>query len=176
MPGPRSAWPVVALEHCGCEESATGVSRGSPLRIIGAVVLRARMVGVDGREATQLFRFKIFALGTCSWQGLIVGGPALEQAPVGIGFRPTLAGHVFEALGLVLPRIEHQDVQQRLDQRALLLGDSLPAALAAAARPEQFLLCELAELADSELGEVLDPADLEGESYAVLGLGGGGPL
>ena len=166
-PGDPS-WPVVALESWGREEEATGVSRAPPLRIIGAVVLRARMVGIDGREATQLFRAKVFALGNCGWDGLIVGGPALEQAPVGVGFRPTLAGHVFEALGLVLPRVEQCDVQTRLDQHALLLEQEPPRPPVATAGPEQCMLSELAELAEAELGEVLNPADFSCETRAVL--------
>ena len=108
-------WPVFALEEWGSEEEATGVSRDAPLRIIGSVVLRLTLEGVDGRKVDQLFRFKVFALGCSSWHGFILGGPALEPPPVGLGYRPSLAGHVFEGLGIVMPRVEEHLVEGRMN-------------------------------------------------------------
>ena len=107
--------PIVTLEEWGEPDEATGVARGAPLRIIGSVVLLVVLLGIDGRRVEQPFRFKIFGAGCCGWRGLIIGGPALEQAPLGVGYRPSLAGHVFEKIGLVLPRLEESRVLSRVD-------------------------------------------------------------
>jgi len=118
----RGAEPpvVMALEEWGVVEEATGVAKEAPLRIVGSVVLYLTLRGIDHQVQQAPFRFKIFAEGSCAWRGLIIGGPALEQAPAGVGYRPSLAGHVFEKLGIVLPRLEEQAVLDRVDTYAFL--------------------------------------------------------
>lgn len=117
---------MLALEEWGGEDTAMGITKGAPVSIICAAVLRVTLVTVEGRKVPQLFRFKVFRFGTCGWKGLIVGGPALEQAPVGLGFRPSLAGHVLDALGVVLPRVEEPEVASRMCSFGCLFGAGPP--------------------------------------------------
>ena len=91
-PGHRD-WPLVAVETWGgavpggtCE-GATGVAVNSPLRVVGRITLKTRFLGMDGREGEVPVRFKVFKAGDCGWRGAILGAPALESGPRGLGRR-----------------------------------------------------------------------------------------
>ncbi len=107
-------WPV-DLERWRGTESVTGVARGQDLEIVGAAILPIIFKGLDGRTATQHMRFKIFGKGCCGWMGLIMGGPSLEDAPLGLGLRTHSGGHHIAALGLTVRRCEEAEVSERLD-------------------------------------------------------------
>ena len=86
------------------------------------------MTGKKDREI--LVRAKIIAKGCSTWQGLILGGRALDAVErSGLGFRPGANAHIFDALGVRLPRKEateeyvdhaypHVAVQKSLFERA----------------------------------------------------------
>ena len=114
------AWPLLALEHWGTRgfgeacENATGVATDSPLSIIGRCALTTVFIGIDGRQASVLARFKIFAAGSCMRKGAILGAPSLEPCPVGLGHKARPGCHSFEGLGLALLRLEQTCVNQRV--------------------------------------------------------------
>ena len=86
------AWPV-KFERWDDIGGAGGITVGRPLRIIGAVLLPVMFWGRRDRMVTQIMRFKIFAKGTCGWPGLVIGGPSLEQQPLGLGLMACSGGH-----------------------------------------------------------------------------------
>ena len=108
-------WPLVALQHWGANEDATGVAANSPLTIIGRCVLKTIFIGMDGRKATEFCAFKLFKAGCCGWKGAILGGPALESEPLGLGFQTKPHAHVLRRHGLALPHLEQSSVDRRMD-------------------------------------------------------------
>ena len=132
-------WPVQALEDWGSVEEASGVSRNAPLQIVGQVVLRLELRTVDDQRVMQPMRLKIFKWGCSAWDGLIIGAPALEAPPAGMGYRATLGGHVLDALGVTLPRLELPAVEQRIERTLAAIYDAVSspeaAARGGAARP-----------------------------------------
>eukprot|EP00972_Heterocapsa_arctica_P053840 7929159-Heterocapsa_arctica.AAC.1 len=45
-----AAWPLAGLEWWGSDSFACSVSKDAPLRILGIVLLRTTLRGIDGRE------------------------------------------------------------------------------------------------------------------------------
>ena len=113
-------WPV-RLERWAHPELVTGVAKGRGVQVIGAVVFPVVFKGDTQKEVVHLMRFKIFAKGGSSWNGLVVGGPSLELPPLGLGLRSHPGGHCLEALGLTLVRREAREVSRRLDEHFAVL-------------------------------------------------------
>jgi hypothetical protein len=97
-------------------ETVTGIARGAIVELIGAAVLRVKMLKLaETTGPTILVRCKVFAKGTSDWHGLILGASALEPAPQGLGHRVTQRAHAFEALGILMPRTEDREGKDRKD-------------------------------------------------------------
>ena len=107
LPG-DPAWPV-QLERWSSGDRVVGVVKGQSIEIVGAAVLPVVFLGVDGVRRERKLRFKILRKGSSTWAGLILGGPSLDAAPFGLGFRPALEGHYLDALGVCCRRWEVAD-------------------------------------------------------------------
>ena len=109
-------FPIVQLERWKRKEVITGVRKDAVIRIIGAAVLRIHLTTIAGKPGPQiLVRAKIFEAGASEFPGLILGGRALDCVEnSGLGFRPLKRAHVFEALGVLMPKLE--DVEGRPDK------------------------------------------------------------
>ena len=105
----------VQLERWGKRDHVTGVAKGHDLEIIGAAVIPITFVGITGMRKEERLKVKIFRKGCSGWTGLILGGPSLEPAPLGLGMVVTPCGHSFQALGLLCPRREEERISDRLD-------------------------------------------------------------
>ena len=88
-------WLLKSLQYWGgarqpgdSSEEGTGVAEGAPLQIVARVVLLTIFVGINGKKAVVPIYYKVFKKGHCKWKGAILGGPALEAAPAGLGFKP----------------------------------------------------------------------------------------
>ncbi|CAK9016059.1 unnamed protein product, partial [Durusdinium trenchii] len=94
--GPDSEkFPVAQLERWPQEE----------------VVMRVQMPDVNGQKVEEiLVRAKVIGKGLSTWQGLILGGRALDAVERGgLGFRPAASRHVFDGLGVKLLRKEEME-------------------------------------------------------------------
>ena len=125
VPADQSA--IVSFEKwSNTDDEANGVSKGG-LQIRGAVIFRVGFQGIGcSKRVERLFRFKILRKGCSTWPGLILGGPSLDPAPVGLGHVTSLAGHVFKTLGITVKREEEESVSSRLDSLCLLEESALP--------------------------------------------------
>ena len=83
-------FPIVQSEKWDKREQVTGVKRDAAIQVIGAVVLRVGLLQVTGKAGPSiLVRAKVFEKGASEFQGLILGGRALDcEANGGLGFRP----------------------------------------------------------------------------------------
>ena len=82
--------PIKRFEEWDDDEHLQGVAAGHPIRMIGQVVVGARLVEC-GKETGPLvyIRFKICALGSTDWAGIILGARALDCGERGgLGLRP----------------------------------------------------------------------------------------
>ena len=71
------------------------------------VVLRAQFVGVGAETGpTRDLYFKVLPKGTCSISGCLIGFPTLDVCPHGLGHSVVGTTHLFEELGVALPRLE----------------------------------------------------------------------
>ena len=131
IPAHSSEFPVAQLECWPKEEVVMGLANGAPINLKGAAVIRVTFPDVTGKKDREiLVRAKIIAEGCSTWQGLILGGRALDAVERGgLGFRPGANAHIFDALGVRLPRKEeteeyaehaypHVAVQKSLFERA----------------------------------------------------------
>ena len=93
-----------------------GLATGAPMKLKGAALLRVIFPDVGGKKAREvLVRAKVIANGGSTWHGLILGGRALDAvARGGLGFRSSATAHIFDGLGLRLPRKE--DMEEYTDQ------------------------------------------------------------
>eukprot|EP00435_Cladocopium_sp_Y103_P053296 s165_g17.t1 len=100
--------PVLATKP---EEVVMGLANGAPIKLKGAAVLRVTFPDVGGKKAREvLVRAKVIANGGSTWHGLILGGRALDAVERGgLGFRPGATAHIFDGLGLRLPRKEDME-------------------------------------------------------------------
>ena len=98
----HAEFPVVQLEKRPRPETVTGIAKGKPVLILGSVVLRVRLMQLSGKPASSIqMRFRILEKGACDWQGLIIGGRAIDcKENGGLGHRTTPHAHVFESLGI----------------------------------------------------------------------------
>ena len=117
-------FPVVQLEKWPVPECCTGISRGHDVPIIGAAVMRVKLLELGKDKGPEiLVRGKIFAKGTSDWLGLILGARALDCVERGgLGFRPSSGAHHFDRLGIAVPRTEkigygdqYKDLAFRMD-------------------------------------------------------------
>ena len=107
--GPDSEKFLVAqLERWLQEEVVMGLANDAPIKLKGAVVMRVQMPDVNGQKVEEiLVRAKVIGKGLSTWQGLILGGRALDAVERGgLGFRPAASCHVLDGLGVKLPRKE----------------------------------------------------------------------
>ena len=104
-------FPVAQLERWPKEEVVMGLANGAPIKLRGAAVLRVTFPDVGGKKAREvLVRAKVIANGGSTWHGLILGGRALDAVERGgLGFRPGATAHIFDGLGLRLPRKEDME-------------------------------------------------------------------
>ena len=123
-------FPVAQLEKWPKEEVVMGLANGAPIKLKGAAVLKVTLPDVNGKKSEEILaRAKVIDNGGSTWHGLILGGRALDAVERGgLGFRPAATAHIFDALGLTLPRKEemeeysdhaypHVAVQQSLFER-----------------------------------------------------------
>ena len=87
------------------------------------VDLRVELRTTSGERVLHVFRFRILRGGFTKPPFLLVGAPALDAPPLGIGHRPQLNGHYFPGLGITVPRKEADALQNKL----LAVGCTLPA-------------------------------------------------
>ena len=112
-------FPIIRFERWPYPEYVHGIASGAPVPLRGAVVLRVRLLegtsAESARDGPEIFvRCKIAAKGTSDWHGLILGGRALDcQAKLGLGFRPGPDAHIFDSLGIKVPRCEDNSRTRR---------------------------------------------------------------
>ena len=84
IPQGSDEYPVVALEKWKIPEHVEGVAAGKRVDLLGSVVFRAEMGYThDRRPVRELIRCKIFAAGTASFMGIILGGRTLDAVSQG---------------------------------------------------------------------------------------------
>ena len=90
IPADSSKFPVAQLECWPKEDVVMGLANGAPINLKGAAVIRVTFPDVTGKKDREiLVRAKITAKGCSTWQGLILGGRALDAVERGgLGFRP----------------------------------------------------------------------------------------
>ena len=128
-------WPLLGLQRWPearepwrvGNAAATTLSVGGELPIIGAVILNLVLVALDGRRVRVKPKLRIVAASHLRYYGLVIGGPTLEAAPLGWGFKPAIGAHVFAGLGISCIRLEDALVQQAAERGPsgpALWGDS----------------------------------------------------
>ena len=73
----------------------------------------------DEKHPFRDLYFKVLPKGSCSMSGCLVGFPVLDCEPHGLGHRVTEGAHVFDELGVALPRGElgrRADMRESLDR------------------------------------------------------------
>ena len=95
-------WPLAYLAHWDRDSSASSVAGESDLRVCGLVDLRVELRTTSGERVMHVFRFRILRGGFTKPPFLLVGAPALDAPPLGIGHRPQLNGHYFPGLGITV--------------------------------------------------------------------------
>ncbi|MDA8584259.1 hypothetical protein N9L68_08480 [bacterium] len=91
-------WPLAHLAHWGRYSAASSVAGEADLRIFGLVDIRLELRVTDGSGALHVFRFLRGGLENPLF--LLVGAPAIDSPPLGIGHRPLLHGHIVPGLGV----------------------------------------------------------------------------
>merc|ERR1712039_44156 len=81
---------------------------------MGMVDLRLTFEGLDGTKALKVFRLRLLRGGWDKSPLIILGAPALDAPPLGIGHRPTLQGHYLPGLDLAVKRLEADAVAAKL--------------------------------------------------------------
>ena len=87
-------WPLAGLYSWGYDSPANSASRDGELRVRGVVWLRIAFIGRCGRREVRCLEFRCFRRGCGRGIGLALGGPALDPAPIVLGFEPQLDGHL----------------------------------------------------------------------------------
>ena len=65
-------FPIAQFERWPVRETVTGIARGAIVELIGAAVLRVKMLELGKTTGpTVLVRCKVFAKGTSDWHGLM---------------------------------------------------------------------------------------------------------
>ncbi|CAK0865466.1 unnamed protein product, partial [Prorocentrum cordatum] len=107
-------WPIAGLMHWGRDSKASSVADKGDLKIRGMVDLRLAFDGLDGTRVVRVFRLRLLRGGWDRPLLIILGAPALDTPPLGIGHRPTLQGHYLPGLGITVKRAEADAVQAKL--------------------------------------------------------------
>ncbi|CAK0840013.1 unnamed protein product, partial [Prorocentrum cordatum] len=107
-------WPIAGLMHWGRDSKASSVADKGDLKIRGMVDLRLAFEGLDGTRVVRVFRLRLLRGGWDRPFLIILGAPALDAPPLGIGHRPTLQGHYLPGLGITVKRAEADAVQAKL--------------------------------------------------------------
>jgi len=105
-------WPF-QLERWQDPRPVRGLAQNVILKVLGAVVLSVEFMGPAGLVAVQMFKFKIFRTGHCTWKGLVIGAPSLRS--LGLGLHTNGGGLYLEHLKMTLDRCEEQETRQKLD-------------------------------------------------------------
>ena len=122
-------WPLAGLYSWGHDSPANSASRDGGLQVRGTVWLRIAFIGLCGRREVRCLEFRCFRRGCGQGIGLTLGGPALDPAPLGLGFKPRLDGHQMSSLGdLLLPRAEAGTIQRGLEGARIASVMPLPRA------------------------------------------------
>jgi len=108
---PKDArYPVVALERWPDPEYVVGISRTDPVPIIGSAIIRVEFPDMQkpGKNGpTAQIRVKIFPNNLTTFQGLLLGAPALEPTWLGgLGFQPCWDCFYYEALDVSCARMD----------------------------------------------------------------------
>eukprot|EP00435_Cladocopium_sp_Y103_P042487 s1035_g11.t1 len=111
VPPDSPKFPVAQFESWPKEEVVMGLANGAPIKLTGVAVLRVAFLDVGGKKDREiLVRAKVIAKGCSTWHGLILGGRALDAVERGgLGYRPGANAHIFDALGVRLPRKEETE-------------------------------------------------------------------
>ena len=115
-------WPIAGLMHWGRDSKASSVADQGDLKIRGMVDLRLAFVGLDGRRVLRVFRLRLLRGGWEKPLMVILGAPALDAPPLGIGHRPTLQGHFLPGLDITVSRLEAGAVEAKLVSIAAVFG------------------------------------------------------
>ena len=100
-------YPVVGAQRFISQPRIDGVAAGSPITVKYSIVLRAEFVPAGAKNGpVRALYFTVFPKGTCQVPGVIVGFPALDCEPSGLGWQVQHTVHTFRALGVSLPRLE----------------------------------------------------------------------
>ena len=150
-----------------------------PIR--GSVDLRLELRGTDGSAVMVVFRLKILRGGWDKPHFLLLGAPALDAPPLGLGHRPLLHGHYFPALGLTVERKEAIEVQSKLlsigavfsdAQRGRFEAGAVGAPLWTADKVSQWPLCLVGAPPPEPLGSECDvvmsaPCEIGAPAYSA---------
>ena len=96
--------PIVALEKWKEAEAIRGVGAGSVVPLLGAVVLRVKMLELGKNDGPDiLIRFKITKQGGTDWVGIILGARALDCVKRGgLGHVAADNAHLMQRLGIAM--------------------------------------------------------------------------
>ena len=99
---------IAQLEKWPLQECVQGLAKSSPVDLKGGAVLRVALVDMSGQKSKSiLVRVKICAVGTVGFNGLILGGRALDCVERGgLGHVTSRKAHVLSSIGIYLPRKE----------------------------------------------------------------------
>ena len=101
-------YPIVTLEKYEEPSSVVGVG-GDVMYSTYGCVLRAEFVrqsikpGSEHNPTRDLY-FKVLPRGCADVAGILLGYPALDAAPYGLGLQPTESTHFFKEVGINMPR------------------------------------------------------------------------
>ena len=107
-------WPLASLAHWNRDSTASSGAGEADMRVCGLVDLRLELRTTNGGRSLHVFRFRIMRGGFDKPPFLLIGAPALDAPPLGIGHRPLLGGHYFPGLGITVARKEADAVQAKL--------------------------------------------------------------
>ena len=117
-------WPIVrGPMHWGEDQQASSIASKGDLVVMGMVDLRLRfrekpIFDFPGASAEKVFRFRILRDGWDMPDMFVLGAPALDASPAGIGHVPQPRGHHFAGLGhggITVPRLEAEAVRERFE-------------------------------------------------------------
>jgi hypothetical protein len=95
------------LETLARREPLTGLATNAPVYVTHGIVLRTEFrPEAGGRGPIVDLVAKIFPKGSSTFPGLIIGMPALDVAPYGLGFRVCKATYALDTLGIQVPRLD----------------------------------------------------------------------
>ena len=104
-------YPIVSLERYEQPSSIVGVGKAEPMTAAYGVVLRAEFVQAnllsgDHKNPTRDLYFKVLPRGVADIPGILLGFPALDVSPYGLGWQTREVSHWFSTLRVNMPRAE----------------------------------------------------------------------